>query len=180
MIICAGPGTFAAAGRVADCTTADGGETRVKLTGPALHNGLPGAKILGRTGISAGRSNPAVVYTMIETQDEGVVWRSGDHGWHWTLVNSSRMINNRPFYFTQTRVDATDEDRIYSMAGNMFVSIDGGRNFRVNRGNMFGDHHALWIDPMNSRRMLSGTDGGFFISNGVLLTSPYSCATNPW
>ena len=160
--------------------SADGGETWVKLTGPALHNGLPGTKILGRIGVSTGHSNPAVVYAMIETRDEGVLWRSDDHGHNWKLINSSRMINNRPFYYTQIRVDPSDENRIYSMAGNMYVSIDGGRNFQVNRGSMFGDHHALWIDPMNSRRMLAGTDGGFFISNGVLLTSPYSCATNPW
>ena len=30
---------------------------------------------------------------------------------------------------------------------------------------MFGDHHALWIDPTNPKRLLCGTDGGFFISN---------------
>ena len=30
---------------------------------------------------------------------------------------------------------------------------------------MFGDHHALWIDPLDPKRLLSGTDGGFFISH---------------
>jgi photosystem II stability/assembly factor-like uncharacterized protein len=145
--------------------SADGGETWVKLTDPALHNGLPGAHPLGRIGVSAGRSNPAVVYAMIETRDDGVLWRSDDHGNRWTLVNSNRSVNNRPFYYTQVRVDPNDENRVYSMAGNMYVSTDGGRNFRINGGSMFGDHHALWIDPQNSRRMLAGTDGGFFISN---------------
>ena len=145
--------------------SADGGATWTKLTDPALHNGLPGVHILGRIGISAGHSNPAVVYAMIETKNEGVLWRSGDHGKSWTLVNSNRAVNNRPFYYTQVRVDPRDENRVYSMAGNMWVSTDGGRNFSVNRGSMFGDHHALWIDPSNSRRMLAGTDGGFFISD---------------
>jgi hypothetical protein len=35
----------------------------------------------------------------------------------------------------------------------------------VTGGGIFGDHHALWIDPANSRRILAGSDGGFFISN---------------
>jgi photosystem II stability/assembly factor-like uncharacterized protein len=30
---------------------------------------------------------------------------------------------------------------------------------------MFGDHHALWIDPTRPTRLLTGTDGGFWISN---------------
>lgn len=145
--------------------SSDGGETWVKLTDPALRNGLPGAKLIGRIGVSASRSNPSVVYAMIEAQEDGVVWRSGDHGQHWKMVNANRMVNNRPFYYTQIRVDPNDENRVYSMAGNMWVSTDGGKNFRSNGGSMFGDHHALWIDPANSKRMLAGTDGGFFISN---------------
>ena len=45
------------------------------------------------------------------------------------------------------------------------MSTDGGRTFGPTGGRMFGDHHALWIDPTNPKRLLSGTDGGFFISN---------------
>ncbi|MBZ5623175.1 MAG: hypothetical protein LAQ69_31315 [Acidobacteriia bacterium] len=145
--------------------SADGGETWIKLTDPALANGLPGDKLLGRIGISASRSNSAVVYAMIETRDEGVLWRSDDRGKTWKLTTSNRSINNRPFYYTQIRVDPNDENRIYALAGNHYVSTDGGRTFGLVGGNMFGDHHALWIDPANSKRLLAGSDGGFFISN---------------
>jgi photosystem II stability/assembly factor-like uncharacterized protein len=145
--------------------SADGGETWVRLTDPALHNGLPGAKLVGRIGVSASRSNPAVVYAMIEAQEDGVLWRSDDHGKTWRVTTNNHSINNRPFYYTQIRVDPNDENRIYALAGNHYVSTDGGRNFRLVGGNMFGDHHALWIDPTNSRRLLAGSDGGFFISN---------------
>ncbi|HUI55520.1 MAG TPA: hypothetical protein VLY04_11140 [Bryobacteraceae bacterium] len=145
--------------------SADGGDTWVKLTDPALHNGLPGAKLLGRIGISAGKSNPAVVYAMIEAQEPGVLWRSDDHGQTWKMTTDNRQINNRPFYYTQIRVDPNDENRIYALAGNHYVSTDGGRNFRPVGGSIFGDHHALWIDPANSKRLLAGSDGGFFISN---------------
>jgi hypothetical protein len=51
------------------------------------------------------------------------------------------------------------------MSGSFNMSTDGGRTFGPSGGSMFGDHHALWIDPANPKRLLCGTDGGFFISN---------------
>jgi photosystem II stability/assembly factor-like uncharacterized protein len=146
--------------------SSDGGVTWKKLTDPALHNGLPGAKLLGRIGVAISRSRPGVVYALIEAQEDGVLWRSGDRGVTWTMVSNDRRINNRPFYYTQVRVDPEDPDRVYTMSGTFNVSTDGGRTFSsVPGASMFGDHHALWIDPANPKRMLSGTDGGFFISN---------------
>jgi photosystem II stability/assembly factor-like uncharacterized protein len=146
--------------------SADGGETWTKLTDPKLNNGLPGAKLIGRIGISICLTNPNVVYALVEAQEPGVLWRSSDRGRHWTLVNSSRNINNRPFYYTQIRVDPNNENRLFTMSGSFNRSTDGGKTFTSIPGaSMFGDHHALWIDPKNSKRMLSGTDGGFFITN---------------
>lgn len=145
--------------------SADGGTTWTKLTDPALKNGLPGARLIGRIGISIHRHNPAIVYALIEAQEDGVLWRSADRGQTWTMVNRERRINNRPFYYTQVRADPVDPNRVYTLAGLFNVSTDGGRTFGQSGGRMFGDHHALWIDPTNSKRLLSGTDGGFFISN---------------
>lgn len=146
--------------------SADGGETWTKLTDPKLHNGLPGAKLIGRIGLSICYTNPNVVYALIEAQEPGVLWRSSDRGLHWTLVNSSHNINNRPFYYTQVRVDPNDENHVFTLSGSFNMSTDGGKTFAsVPGASMFGDHHALWIDPTDSRRMLSGTDGGFFITN---------------
>ena len=143
----------------------DSGSTWKRLTDPALNNGLPGAKLLGRIGISVHRKNPRVVYVLIEAQEGGVLWRSDDRGERWRVVNSERRINNRPFYYTQVRADPVDPDRVYTLAGSFNVSTDGGRTFGPSGGRMFGDHHALWIDPEDPKRLLSGTDGGFFISN---------------
>jgi photosystem II stability/assembly factor-like uncharacterized protein len=145
--------------------SADGGATWTRLTDPALRNGLPGGKLLGRIGIAVSRSNPGVVYALIESQEEGVLWRSDDRGLHWKIVNSDHRINNRPFYYTQVRVDPEDENRIYTLSGTFNVSTDGGRTFGPGGGRMFGDHHALWIDPLDPMRLLCGTDGGFFISH---------------
>ena len=109
--------------------SSDGGETWTKLTDPKLNNGLPGAKLLGRIGVSVCPSNPNVVYALIEAEEPGTLWRSSDRGLHWTLVNSSRNINNRPFYYTQVRVDPQDENRLYTLAG-CSLSTDGGKTFQ--------------------------------------------------
>ena len=144
----------------------DGGVTWKNLTDPALKNGLPGAKLLGRIGVAVSKSNPSVVYTLIEAQEEGVLWRSNDRGATWSMISNDRRINNRPFYYTQVRVDPKDPERVYTLSGSFNVSTDGGRTFgSIPGASMFGDHHALWIDPENPHRVLSGTDGGFFISN---------------
>ena len=143
----------------------DGGVTWTKLTDPALKNGLPGAKLVGRIGVSIHQRDPNVVYALIESQEEGEMWRSDDRGRTWKMVSDDRRINNRPFYYTQVRADPVDPNRVYTMAGSFNVSTDGGRTFGNSGGRMFGDHHALWIDPTNPKRLLSGTDGGFFISN---------------
>ncbi len=145
--------------------SADGGLTWKKLTDPSLQNGLPGAKLIGRIGLSIHRKDPRVVYALIEAQEAGVLWRSDDRGERWRIVSSERRINNRPFYYTQVRADPVDPDRVYTLSGSFNVSTDGGRTFGPSGGRMFGDHHALWIDPTNPQRLLSGTDGGFFISN---------------
>ena len=145
--------------------SADGGLTWKKLTDPSLQNGLPGAKLIGRIGLSIHRKDPRVVYALIEAQEAGVLWRSDDRGERWRVVSSERRINNRPFYYTQVRADPVDPDRVYTLSGSFNVSTDGGRTFGPSGGRMFGDHHALWIDPTNPQRLLSGTDGGFFISN---------------
>ncbi|HEX7051770.1 MAG TPA: hypothetical protein VF188_16310 [Longimicrobiales bacterium] len=141
----------------------DGGDTWTKLTDPALDNGLPGG-VLGRIGISIHRADPNVVYALIEST-EGVLWRSDDRGITWRMVNDDRRLNNRPFYYTQVRADPVDPDRVYTLAGRFNVSTDGGRTFGPSGGRMFGDHHALWIDPLDPSRLLCGTDGGFFVSN---------------
>jgi len=145
--------------------SADGGVTWKKLTDPGLKNGLPGAKLLGRIGVSIHRNNPDIVYALIEAQEDGVLWRSNDRGATWKMVNNERRINNRPFYYTQVRADPVDPERVYTLSGSFNVSTDGGRTFASGGGRMFGDHHALWIDPGNPKRMLCGTDGGFFITN---------------
>ncbi len=163
--------------------SSDGGVSWKRLTDPALNNGLPGTRLIGRVGVSVSLSSPSTVYALIEAQEDGVLWGSDDRGLTWRVVNNERRINNRPFYYTQVRVDPADAERVYTLSGSFNVSTDGGRTFGSSGGRMFGDHHALWIDPLDPKRLLCGTDGGFFIShdygrnwdfvNNIPMAQPY-------
>src|SRR5678816_2475772 len=45
----------------------------------------------------------------------------------------------------------------------MFRSVDGGKTFDLLPA-PHGDHHGLWIDPGDPRRMINGNDGGATIT----------------
>ncbi len=134
----------------------DGGRTWNKLT-----NGLP--KLLGRVGVKVAPSNPNVVYAITESK-EGTLYRSDDRGETFKQVSKQTNIVSRGFYYTDVRVDPTNENRVYAVASTLFVSIDGGKTFRSITGRTHIDYHALWIDPQNPRRIWQGQDGGVAVS----------------
>ena len=136
----------------------DAGATWQKLT-----SGLPRTP-MDRIGVAIARSNPNVVYMITETKTEGNLFRSDDRGETWRMVHNDPNINFRPFYYSDIRVDPNDPERVYSLGGGLSMSRDGGRTFGRIANGVHGDHQALWIDPMNSNRILSGSDGGFQVS----------------
>ncbi|HEX3701888.1 MAG TPA: hypothetical protein VHU82_01065, partial [Vicinamibacterales bacterium] len=136
----------------------DGGATWKKLT-----QGIP--EMLDRIGVSVSRSEPSIVYMVSETPNEqGELWRSDDAGASWRVVNKDPNINFRPFYYADIRVDPNDPNRVYSLSGSLYLSEDAGRTFHTIGRDVHGDHQALWIDPTNSKRVLSGSDGGFQVT----------------
>jgi photosystem II stability/assembly factor-like uncharacterized protein len=138
--------------------TTDGGNTWTKLT-----NGLPKGP-MARIGVATSRSHPATVYMITETRDEGVLFRSDDRGESWRKVHDNPAINFRPFYYSDIRVDPNEPNTVYSLSGGLYKSTDGGITFQSIGQGVHGDHQALWIDPRDSDRILSGSDGGFQVS----------------
>ncbi len=136
----------------------DGGDTWQRLD-----NGLPDAP-MARIGVGISASHPNIVYLITETPEDGTLFRSEDGGESWRMVNDDRGINFRPFYYSDIRVDPNNPNVVYSLSGGLYKSIDGGRTFdRIARG-VHGDHQSMWIDPLDSDRVLSGSDGGFQVS----------------
>lgn len=142
--------------------TLDGGDTWERR---GSDQGLPTGD-MGRIGLALCATAPNVVYALVEAE-ANVLLRSDDGGRTFATINDEPDINPRPFYFCDLRVDPNDADRVYSLHTVITVSDDGGRSFRtlVPWSTVHPDHHAMWIDPTNSKRILNGNDGGIAISN---------------
>ena len=94
------------------------------------------------------------------------LYRSENKGKTWTLVSN---CNGRPMYFSNIRVDPTNDKTIYLANVRAAKSLDGGKTFApidegLGSGNEMVDQHAFWIDPANSDHILRGADAGFAIS----------------
>jgi photosystem II stability/assembly factor-like uncharacterized protein len=135
--------------------TTDGGETWIQLT-----NGLPQGNT-GRIGVDVFRSNPNIVYALVEHR-QGGVFRSEDKGLSWEKMSP---VNPRPMYYSKIRIDPNNDQRIWVLGASMYVSEDGGKTFSTNyvRG-IHGDHHAMWINPLDSNHVVLGSDGGIYFS----------------
>ena len=144
--------------------SADAGRTWTRLSGPGNTRGLPKGP-MDRIGVAVAASRPTTVYMITETKDEGVLFRSDDRGESWRAVHRSAVINFRPFYYSDIRVDPADPERVYSLSGSLYLSTDGGRTFETIAERTHPDHQALWIDPRDPDRLLNGNDGGLFESN---------------
>ena len=92
----------------------------------------------------------------------GGVYRSEDKGATWTRMSDT---NPRPSYFSQIRVDPNNDQKIWLGGVNIYMSEDGGRTFVQTRfRDVHSDVHGIWIDPANSDHMLSGNDGGVWVT----------------
>ncbi|MFO0877536.1 MAG: PDZ domain-containing protein [Gemmataceae bacterium] len=97
-----------------------------------------------------------------EGHEYGGVYKSTDVGETWTRINS---VNPRPMYFSQVRVDPSDENLVYVLGVGMYRSEDGGKTFKQEGdAGVHPDHHAMWINPRDGRHIILGTDGGTYVT----------------
>jgi hypothetical protein len=141
----------------------DGGTTWKEITG----GGFP-ATTKGRINLAIAASNPDMVYAMVEADSvRGAkpqrllsgLYRSSNGGASWTWMST---VNNRPFYFSQIRVDPKNADRVYRMAVDFAFSDDGGRSWRAGMVGIHEDYHGMWIDPNDPEHFIVGGDAGIF------------------
>jgi len=145
-------------------------EAEIVLGGPPAGgtNAPPRGQTTSRPfGLGLGGQQPNVQRRQGKDGNEtGGVFMSKDNGDTWTRVNS---FNPRPMYFSQIRVDPTDDDTVYMLGDTptpLFRSTDGGKTFAsvaTARG-VHADAHALWINPKDNRHLLIGCDGGWYVS----------------
>ena len=136
----------------------DGGSTWKRLE----EHGLPKGPY-GKIGVAVA-ANSERVYALIEAHNpDGGLYRSDDGGESWQLVNPSHSLWQRPWYYMHVIPDPKDENVLYIMNVEAYKSTDGGHLF--NKVKIpHGDNHGLWIDPLDTRRMIASNDGGVTIT----------------
>ncbi len=178
--------------------TGDGGKTWSEA-----NTGLPPAMARGRIGIDISRTNPNVLYALVDNYEPGrppkegeldayhrpileariksaEIYRTSDRGATWRKVSESDdfMRNHSGTYgwvFGQIRVDPADANKVYTMGLRLNVSSDGGKTYTTLRG-MHVDHHGLWIDPKNPSLLYNANDGGFYQSDDAGKTWKFAVA----
>jgi photosystem II stability/assembly factor-like uncharacterized protein len=146
----------------------DGGDTWKAVTGDGLPDGT-----WGKVGVAVAASDPRRVYVLIEAE-KGGLFQSTDGGENWELVNPSRQLRQRAWYYTTMTVNPQNPNDVWFPQVPLLHSIDGGRTLQVVKNMPHGDHHDIWIDPLNPRRMIGANDGGVALSSngGETWTSP--------
>jgi photosystem II stability/assembly factor-like uncharacterized protein len=140
--------------------TIDGGATWTKLA-----KGLPyeneAAGETGRIGLAVYRRNTNIIYACVE-HAKGGIFRSEDKGETWTKMSPTQ---HRPMYYSRLFIDPNNDLRIWLLGAPMLYSEDGGKTFQTDRvRRIHGDYHAMWINPKDSRHMITGSDGGVYWS----------------
>ena len=131
--------------------TTNGGKTWKTLTG-----GLPQGT-LGRIGIDIHRSNPDIVYAVIENLNlnkkaddsikvasdtltdhtsgkpvGGEVYRTNDGGNSWKRINDpakTDVSEKAPYSFNKIYADPLDPDKVYIIGEGMYYTLDGGKTW---------------------------------------------------
>jgi photosystem II stability/assembly factor-like uncharacterized protein len=167
----------------------DGGKTWKQI-----NSGLPEPRYRGRIGIDIARSNPNVLYALVDNYEiaraadssrldsygrpmgavikGAMIFRSDDRGESWKQV--SGLTDTTKQYME--RHSATygwvfGQIRVDPNDENTVYSMGLGLNVSTDGGKTFrplrgmhGDHHGLWIDPENSSYLVNVNDGGAYVS----------------
>jgi photosystem II stability/assembly factor-like uncharacterized protein len=138
--------------------TRDGGATWKKL-----QDGLPQSPV-GKIDVAVARSDRKRMYALIQTANQGSLWRSDDAGETWRVASWDRTLIGRAGYYVRVDVNPANPDEVLVANSSFHRSLDGGRTFTINSGGGCGDCHDIWMDPKNPDHWVATGDGGMGIT----------------
>ncbi|MBI4477086.1 MAG: hypothetical protein HY654_07920, partial [Acidobacteria bacterium] len=135
----------------------DGGTTWSKI-----ENGMPRPPV-GKIDVAIAPTNSKRMFALIQTANQGSLWRSDDGGTNWKVVSWDRTLTGRAGYYIRVDVSSKDENEVFVMSSSPHRSTDGGLTFTAGGGGC-GDCHDIWIDPTNPDHYVTTGDGGMGIT----------------
>ena len=117
---------------------------------------------MGKIDVAPAPSNSQRVYALIQTADQGSIWRSDDGGQNWTPGSWQRELVGRAGYYIKLAVNPKNPDEVFVANSSFWTSTDGGKTFTTLGWG--GDTHDIWIDPTDPNRILMTHDGGMFMT----------------
>jgi photosystem II stability/assembly factor-like uncharacterized protein len=137
----------------------DAGRTWAKVPS----NGLPEGPMSRIELAVAPGTDGKRVWAGLELADGGGLYRSEDGGATWTLVNDDATLVGS--YMGWLLPDPMDPDTVWAGGRPLRRSTNGGDSFQIIRSSPGGDdYHALWIDPADPQRMITGADQGAVVT----------------
>jgi len=136
----------------------DGGTTWTKIE----HAGLPKPPV-GKIDVAIAPSDSRRMYALIQTADQGSLWRSDDAGVAWRVVSWDRTLIGRAGYYIRVDVNPVNPDEVLVANSSFHRSTDGGLTFPIGGGGC-GDCHDIWMDPKNPDHWIATGDGGMGIT----------------
>ncbi len=132
--------------------THDGGAKWAKV-----ETGMPRPPV-GKIDVAIAPSDGKRIYALIQTADQGSVWRSDDGGATFRVVSWDRSLIGRAGYYIRIAVNPQNADDVLVTNSSFHRSSDGGLTFPGSGG--CGDCHDIWMDPTDGRRYVLTDDGG--------------------
>src|SRR4030095_6849676 len=118
----------------------------------------------GKRAVAVAASDSRRVYALIEAE-KGGLFRSDDGGESWDNVSGHHSLRQRSWEYSTLTIDPTNPDVVWFPQVPMLRTIDGGKSIQKVKGAHHGDHHDVWIDPKNPRRIIGANDGGVDLSS---------------
>jgi len=155
------------------------------LTWRKLTNGLPSSGF-GRTALAISPTASFIVYAGItDSNSSGLLglYSSADSGASWVFTTGTNYVGGQGWYANAMAVNPNTPESLFCAGLDIYRSINGGTTLAAKsdwtRGYMgqipaggseghddyaHADHHAITFDPVNTKTIYFGTDGGVFKS----------------